>query len=571
MAVLTLLSIRRGKPKADQLCLATTALFFGYILARGFLSPVEYVARNDIYSVLGGLLVYLFVACVLTGQRARMFVLLGLLLVGMLHVVIGAIQFTQGNNFMPISFLERYDYGRRASGFYICPNHLAGLLEALGVFGLSIVCWSRFQVWIKLLVAYAAGICYLGLILTGSRGGYLSCVASLFVFGLLSLTVLSRASAKLFWRIGLPFVVISIAICVAVLLFIRQSEYLNARADNVLGQNLADPSAANRNTYSRTAVRQWQVDPLWGTGSGTYLYYGRLFRENEALADLIHPHNDYLHLLAEYGTVGGILFLPFLVIHLRRGVKTFLRLGPKRVAGSVTPSLLSNGLALNIGALATVAAYAVHSVVDYNLHIPANVLVVAFVFGLLANGGTFRSGEAHRSTASMILWRLILAVMGIIVAIQCARLLPGEYFAERARIALHQTEQPAAAMKLALRGLATEKKNPYLYQYLATAQIQQADRTSNEDDRTSRYREAALALEAAHALAPKDRNFTLALALAYDQLGRFDEAELMYAATIALDPKWPWIKEHYEGHLELMRKRQAQPQSSTDMSPSPKP
>src|SRR5205809_665038 len=83
----------------------------------------------------------------------------------LLTVLVGAIQFRDGNNFMPIEFLQRVDYGRRASGFYVCPNHLAGALEVLGIFGMSIVCWSRFPVWGKLLIGYASGICYVGVLL----------------------------------------------------------------------------------------------------------------------------------------------------------------------------------------------------------------------------------------------------------------------------------------------------------------------------------------------------------------------------------------------------------------------
>ena len=569
MALLTIFSIRSEKPKPDQLCLASSALFFGYILARGFLSPVDYIARADIYSVLGGLLVYLFVACVLTGAKPRIFVLLGLLAIGMVHVVIGAIQFTQGQNFMLIPFLGRFDYGRRASGFYISPNHLAGLLEVLGIFGLSIVCWSRLAMWLKLLAGYATGVCYLGLILTGSRGGYLSTMASLLVFALLSLTGLSRASAKLFWRIGLPFVILSIAICVAVPWFIRQSVDLNARAANLLGEDLSDPSAALRTEYWQAALKQWELDPVWGTGSGTYLYYGRLFRGPHVDGDPTHVHNDYYQLLGEYGLAGAAGFLLFLFFHLWRGGKTFRRLGPKRVAASAAPSFLSNGLALNIGALGTVAAYGVHSVVDFNLHVPANVLVVAFAFGLLANGGSRRAGETHRLTVSLVLWRLALPGIGLLVAIQCARLLPGEYFAEGARTALRKSGQSAAAMNLALNGLETEKGNPYLYQYLATAQIQQADSTSDKDERVSRYRAAITALGKAHVLAPKDKTFTFALALAYEQLGQFDEAESMYKQTIALDPNLPWIKENYEAFLQRVRDRTQKPPPGRDVSVKP--
>src|SRR5439155_3983432 len=117
-------------------------------------------------------------------------------------------------NFMLIPFLQRVDYGQRASGLYVCPNHLAGLLEVLAVFALTIVCWSRWPIWAKLLTAYAVGVNYLGVALTGSRGGYLSTVASLLVFMALSLVLLRKAPSRVFWRVGGAGVVLVVLISV---------------------------------------------------------------------------------------------------------------------------------------------------------------------------------------------------------------------------------------------------------------------------------------------------------------------------------------------------------------------
>lgn len=563
IGVLAIFSLGRAKPRPDQFCLASSGIFFGYILARAYLSPAPYLAQAGIYSVLGCLLVYLFVACVLTGAKPRMLVVCFLIAAGLVHVVVGGIQFTEGHNFMPISFLGRFDYGRRASGLYVCPNHLAALLEVLGIFGLSIACWSRWPMWAKMLIAYGAGICYLGLALTGSRTGYLSTMVSLAVFAILGLTVLVRTSAKLFWRIGVPFAVLAVVICVGATLSIRQSNYLGARADNLLGEDLADPSAGLRTQLWQIALRQWRLEPVWGTGSGTYLYYGRLFRTDAIPGDPVYAHNDYVQLLAEYGAIGGAGFLLFLGLHLRRGWKNFARLGPKRIASSVSPSLPSNGLALNIGALSAATANLVHSIFDFNLHIPANALLLAFVFGLLANGGTQRGGEAPAPTASIVLWRLLLPLIGVFMAIQCARLLPGEYFAERARVALADPP-PETGMNFALRGLATEHNNPYLYQYFATAQIQKADSSTSMRERRSLYRTALKALETARSLAPKDETFVLALAFAYDGAERFAEAEWMYGEAMALDPNSRFLGQVYQAHLRKWRGRANSSQSLTE-------
>ena len=300
----------------------SAVLFFGYITLRAAFSPLPYLARFDIYSVLAGLVVYFFVSCTLTSAKARMSILACLLAAALAHVFVGAIQFSSGNNFMPISFLQRFDYGRRASGFYVCPNHLAGLLEVLGIFGLSIVCWSRWPVWSKLLIGYATAVSYVGVILTGSRGGYLSAAASLLVFGILSLAILRAAGAKLLLRIGgAGLMAAALAITAAVFL-IHQSDSLSERTKNVIDEKNV------RLALWPAAIEQWKLDPLIGTGSRTYLVYGRKYRSEEMQLDPIYTHNDYLQLLSEYGIVGAATFLGFFLVHLRRGWMNARRLGP---------------------------------------------------------------------------------------------------------------------------------------------------------------------------------------------------------------------------------------------------
>jgi len=133
--LLAVFSLRRLKPAPKRICLWASAVFFGYILARAWFSPVPYLARTDIFSVLAGLVIYLSIAFLITSAPWRMTILLFLLVVALVQVGIGAVQFRSGTNFMLIPFLQRFDYGRRASGFYACPNHFAGLVEVVPVIG----------------------------------------------------------------------------------------------------------------------------------------------------------------------------------------------------------------------------------------------------------------------------------------------------------------------------------------------------------------------------------------------------------------------------------------------------
>jgi hypothetical protein len=248
---------------------------------------------------------------------------------------------------------------------------------------------------------------------------------------------------------------------------------------------------------------------------------------------------------------------------LHNGWKNFQRLGPKRVA--VSNNLLSTSLALNLGALAAVAAYIIHSVVDFNLHIPANVLLVAFVFGVLANAGIQREAEDSIMPSWAQWWRALLPATGAFLAIQCVRLLPGEYFAEHARTA-QRDNQTEAAIDFALRGLTTEHKNPYLYQYLSSAEFTQCDSMSDDHARVACYQNPIAALEKARALTPQDRNLLVKLGLAYDVVGRHAEAEWMFYDAKQWDPKSIYLEEIYKYHLSRWRTSQSLPaveQSST--------
>ena len=538
--LLAIFSWRRAKPSPGRICLWSSALFFGYILVRAWFSPVPYLARVDIFSVLGGLVVYLAVALIITSARWRMAMLLALILVALMQVGIGALQFRNGNNFMLIPLLQRFDYGRRASGFYVCPNHFAGLVEVIGVFCVSLLCWSRWPVWGKMLIGYAGLVCYVGLALTGSRGGYLSASVSLVVVAILSLVALRKTAGGIFWRVAGAGGLFALLLFVAVLFGFRQSEYLSGRA-----QNVVDPQNVRLDLW-QAALAQWKLQPAIGTGSGTYLYYGRHFRTPRVQLDPVEVHNDYLHLLAEYGAFGGAAFLLFLGAHLWRGGKTFAKLGPGRIA--ISSRLLSNNLALTIGALGAVAAYGVHSFFDFNLHIPANVLLLALVFGILVTPASDREDDV--AAQSLAFGRLVLPALALLLLAWSVRYLHAEACAERARIALRD-ERHLAATRWAEKAVTLDDQNPETFFYLGESRARRAEEVKNPGAAASYYRAALEPFHHATALAPNDETFLIALGRVYDALGRFPEAEWMFGRALAWDPRSIVAQKSYQAHLDL--------------------
>jgi O-antigen ligase len=76
-----------------------------------------------------------------------------------------------------------------------------------------------------------------------------------------------------------------------------------------------------------------------------------------------HAHNDYLEAVAETGLVGGFCCFWFLAVLFRNGLEGMATMGS------------SFGSALNLSGLLACCGILVHSLVDFNLHIPANALL----------------------------------------------------------------------------------------------------------------------------------------------------------------------------------------------------
>ena len=538
-SLFTIFSLRGTKTTVRPACLVSTAVFFGYILVRCYLSPVEYLSRQDFFMVLGSLAVYLVTALHLVKSRHRMILLGVLMAIALGQVAVGLVQFGRGNDFMLFGY-GRSPGGNRASGQYISPNHLAGYLEVVAIIGVSLVFWGMSKPWVKILMAYTSIVAFAGVLITGSRGGYASSAFCIVFFCITSIVVVKIAFPERFFRI--TAVILAFMIMVSVLLpVVVTSQLVRSRAGSVFEKNM-------RLQLWQAAIPDIKLDPLFGTGSGTYLYYGRKFRDPEVQRDPVRVHNDYLDLIAEYGILGGVVFLIFFGIHIWNGVHTFRWLVVRRMQFSL--DWRSNSLALNIGCMSAVAAYVVHSVVDFNLHIPANSMLMAFVFGVIANPG-LETFQAKRS--AIILNRFFQFALPILgVAILCAGMpkIPGEYYAEKARVALRDKDFAISVLN-AKAGIAWEQKNPDLYYYLGEARRNLGDALP-EPMNVTFYRLASEAFKQGLKLFPEDERFLLIEGWTLDALGECGEAEKYYEQAMKWDPNSEQVQETYKTHLKFL-------------------
>lgn len=127
------------------------------------------------------------------------------------------------------------------------------------------------------------------------------------------------------------------------------------------------PEVLSANTRIAMYRDTWHifVDHPWvGTGLGTLVVtYPRYasFYDGGVIVD--HAHNDYLELLADTGLVGGLCGLSFIAFLFGRGLANV-----QAAKGRLLRAIRS-------GSLTACAGLLLHSLVDFNLHIPSNALI----------------------------------------------------------------------------------------------------------------------------------------------------------------------------------------------------
>lgn len=112
--------------------------------------------------------------------------------------------------------------------------------------------------------------------------------------------------------------------------------------------------------------------PFFGTGLGTFSSVYPAYEESELPGHVSHAHNDLLEYLSELGILGMILLFSTIVFI---AVNSFLIWRVRR-----NPEV--KGLAL--GGIIAIVAILIHSITDFNLHIPANMVLFSVVISMTA-------------------------------------------------------------------------------------------------------------------------------------------------------------------------------------------
>jgi O-antigen ligase len=252
-------------------------------------------------------------------------------------------------------------FGGIPFGPYVNRNHFAGLAELVIPISLVPLVLGKVRRERWFLVSLFAVVPIGALVLSASRGGIISFAVEVGV--LILWLVLRRTAGKHLLSGG----------AVLLLAFLMVS-WLGVQQ---LVERFSSLQSLEVTSGKRASMRAdtWRIfldHPWTGTGLGTLQL---VFPAYETLYDgkvVNHTHNDYLEGLAETGIAGGLCCLGFL------GSLLFESLGRlSQPIGAFASTIQLAGL---VGCL----GFLTHSLVDFNLHIPANALL----FFLLANLAT---------------------------------------------------------------------------------------------------------------------------------------------------------------------------------------
>ncbi|MBP7951654.1 MAG: O-antigen ligase family protein [Verrucomicrobiales bacterium] len=405
-AALAACTLARGfHGRANRACLVIALAFAAWILTRGTMSDVKWLARQDMVICLGAWFAYVLVAAVFESAAQRRWISVGWLVLLGVNLLAATRQLAAGNDFLPHGMvagmfpklgvwlgwdgMAREPLGNEVAGFFRSENHFSGLVEMLGLFSLA---WALLGnlgrvgrvVCFVLFFASAAGI-----ILSTSRGAYVAFCFGAVVLCLFWFLIARKAgtSGRAALRLGGAVLVLLLGAVAAVGMLALRHEYAK-------GGVVSKDHLTQRMAFTKLGWEQFLSQPVTGTGARSYEYEERSRRSlatehwtwyGPEDSDAIFAHNDWVQLLADYGIIGGVLGAALLVSHFSSGAAFLWRRARQRQERRIKGG--DDRLAWTVGALAALSAMAVHSVIDFNLHIAVNAIVAAGLLALLANPG----------------------------------------------------------------------------------------------------------------------------------------------------------------------------------------
>jgi O-antigen ligase len=289
-----------------------------------------------------------------------------LLIIGFIEAVFGIIQVSAG---WPNS---------QGTGTYTNRDHFSGMLEMLlpqaVMLGWVILRKRRDQlersIWpaIYVCVVWATAALFLvSIVYSLSRMGFFVALCSLFLTGALSFG--PRLPSRNFRTIALTLLALG---ALALFIFLPPDQLLARFAELSASEKI---SADARIDFWKETILLIDEFRWFGCGLGGFESSFLKYQEIMNAYRVEMAHNDFLQYLAELGLVGFSILMAAVVGILIPVVKGIVQVDDE------------NRRLLLVACAGSFAAIGIHSFVDFNLYIPANAMILAWLAGVASING----------------------------------------------------------------------------------------------------------------------------------------------------------------------------------------
>jgi O-antigen ligase len=500
--------------------------FAGYALARHYQADIEYVSRAETLKVLIYAFFFFVILQNLNRQSHSQITAIVLVFLAMFISLYAIYQFATDSPYV-WHYIKPAAYAKRASGTYICPNHLAGFLEMILPLGLALTCLGKLSHVSRVFLAYASMVILAGIVTTVSRGGWISCGLTLAVF----IVVLLRN--RKYW---LPAAILLVLLGgVGAFIYSKGEAYQNRLV------RISEKKVETRTLLWEPAFQMWQDHPWFGVGPA---HFDDRFREYRKIDFYMRPgrvHNDYLNTLADWGLTGAVLVASTLGLFFFGSFKSWKYV--QRT--SDFPTKQSNKPAILLGMAAGLFALLVHSFFDFNFHIPANAILAVSLIAFASQSMRYTS-DRYWVPAGFWL-RLSLTLVCAAGVFYMGK--QGWTRFHEERLLNQASAKPnfsVPRIEILKEAFSVEPHNAATAQQIGEACRRQS--WQGNDDYKTWALEAVRWFNIAIKLNPYDPISRLRCGMSLDWLKRFDEAEPCFAAAARLDPNGYYVTAHLGWH-----------------------
>lgn len=375
----------------------------GYLVGRALMGGPEGLAVHDVALVLSAIGIYLSVTSTGRGVRGFWIILLAILVA--VNVGLAISQSVLENPFyfwQPGGSDESH-----AIGLFAHYNAFASFLNGTVFFFLSYTFFGR-----NVAARWACALLSLGLIVTlvmsQSRGGWLSFVVGGSLWMVLLILFLKQRRSKLLGIVSIAVVLLGVGgIVSSVWVVQRITEKRVEKYEENTGRKVeAKVSDGGRVAFQQMGFEIFLDSPVVGGGARAFSYRALEKWDPDTLelwmGDPEFAHNEFIQLLSDYGLVGFVLVLVLLFIHVIVGVINL-----------VSEDDRDPGLSIwQLGAAGGLVAMLCQSYFSFIFHFPACVVLCAFQLAILAS----QSKEKSKSRPVFRFTELVIGIGGLGVA-----------------------------------------------------------------------------------------------------------------------------------------------------------